>query len=252
MCSLQRLVVDGLVDPYLWPNLPRANMFIPTYDVGGTECMVVTREDARCWVVYCHGNAVTLADLHASGIPNAIVDACKCNFVAPQYPDKTASGASHDHAVVEAAQRTYEQLSLDTSSPVYMVGRSIGAGIALQACANRAPAGVVLISGFSSVKALAPYGLQWLVPKRLDNIKAIKHLKGVPKLILHGTQDELVPPENATALAGACDCGTLHLVPHMTHVPNADDIKVICTEMRKMVEQQQKPVMRHHYSLWRA
>lgn len=244
--------MDSLVDPYLWPRLSRRELYIPTYNVGGTECMVVTREDAHCWVVYCHGNAVTLADLYESGLPNAIVDACKCNFVAPQYPDKISAGAAHDNTVVEAARRAYEQISLDTSSPVYMVGRSIGTGIALQACAHRAPAGVVLISGFSSVKALAPRGLQWLVPQRLDNIKAIHQLKGVPKLILHGAQDELVPPDNATALAGACDCGTLLLVPHMTHVPTVDDIQTICAEMRKMVNQQHEPVTCHHYSLWRA
>ena len=244
--------MDGLVDPYLWPTLPNTHMFIPTYDVGGTECMVITREDARCWVVYCHGNSVTLGDLHASGIPSAIVDACTCNFVAPKYPDKTSSGTAYDNAVVEAARRTYEQLSLDTSSPVYMVGRSIGTGIALQACANRAPAGIVLISGFSSVKALAPWGLRWLVPTRLDNIQAIKHLKGVPKLILHGQKDEMVPPENAKTLADACDCGSLHLVPDMTHVPTAADIHVICREMRSMVEQRHKPVMRHHYLLWQT
>jgi len=257
MCSLavsnlHSLVSNAVVDPLLWPQLPQANLFLPTYDVGGTECMVVTRADALCWVVYCHGNAVTLTELHDSGIPNAIVDACKCNFIAPRYPAKAASGAAYDKAVVEAAQRTYEQLCLDTSSPVYMVGRSIGVGIALQACANRPPAGVVLISGFSSVKALAPWGLQWLVPARLDNVAAIKALKGVPKLILHGEMDELVPPANAHLLAGACDCGSLCIIPHMTHVPTPYDVNLICREMVKMVERQRKPVTGRHYLLWKT
>ena len=227
-------------------------MFIPTYDVGGTECMVVTREDAQCWILYCHGNSVTLSDLHDSGIPQRMVDSCRCNFVAPEYPPQVFSGSRHDDAVVEAACNVYDCLSGDSSGPVYVVGRSIGAGVALQACAKRRPAGLVLISGFASIKAMAPWGLQWVLPDRFDNLHAIHALQNVPKLIMHGSQDDVVPAGNAALLAKASDCCTVHIIEGMSHVPMPDQIRTMCDHIATLVEAHRTPVMMHHFCLWKT
>lgn len=253
MCSLGTRIVNRIIDPVVWPTLRRGRMFIPTYDVGGTECMVVTRDDAVGWLLYCHGNSVSLSDLHDSGIPQQMVERCNCNFVAPAYPDKLHSGQGHDNAVVDAVRRTYEQLCADTSSPIYVVGRSIGVGVALQACAQSIPAGLVLISGFSSIKSMAPWGLQWALPARFDNIKAIRKMQGVPKLIVHGEKDDLVPIKNAHALDAACDSCTLHRVSNMTHVPSAENIQEICRCMSILIQEHSAPKVKHpHYLLWKT
>lgn len=228
-------------------------MFIPTYDVGGTECMVVTREDAQCWVLYCHGNSVSLPELHDSGIPQRMVDSCRCNFVAPEYPVQSSTGSRHDDAVVKSARNAYDCLVRVSSSPVYVVGRSIGVGVALQACAQHRPAGLVLISGFASIKAMAPWGLQWALPDRFDNLLAIRTLHGVPKLILHGMQDDVVPPENATSLANAGDCSTIRMIEGMTHIPMAVHIGTMCSHIATLVDKTHRPHMpAHHFLLWKT
>ena len=253
MCSLGARLVDRIIDPMVWPTLRRGQMFIPTYDVGGTECMVVTRDDAIGWVLYCHGNSVSLSDLHDSGIPRQMVEKCRCNFVAPSYPDKLHIGKGHDDAVVDAVRRAYDQLCTDSRGPIYVVGRSIGVGVALQACAQSAPAGLVLISGFSSIKSMAPWGLQWVLPARFDNIGAIRQMKGVPKLIVHGEKDELVPVRNAYALDDASDSCTLHRVADMTHIPSAENIHEICDCMSTLIQAHSTPSMRNpHYLLWKT
>ena len=253
MCSLGARLVDRIIDPMVWPTLRRGRMFIPTYDVGGTECMVVTREDAVGWLLYCHGNSVSLSDLHDSGIPQRMVEACRCNFVAPAYPDKLYNGKGHDDAVVDAVRRAYDQLRADTQSPVYVVGRSIGVGVALQACAQAVPAGLVLISGFASLKAMAPWGLQWALPARFDNLAAIQHLQSVPKLIVHGDKYELVPVGNACALDRVSDNCTLRRVPDMTHVPSVDNIHEICRCMRTLIQTHNtSAAQHHHYLLWKT
>ena len=215
--------------------------------------MVVTRSDAIAWVMYCHGNSVSLSDLYSSGIPQQIVEHCQCNFVAPQYPVQTHNGQQHDDEVCTAVQNTYEKLCQDTSSPVYVVGRSIGAGVALQSCVQNPPAGLVLISGFSSLKEMAPWGLQWAMPSRFDNSNIVARLKGVPKLIIHGDSDMVVPVQNAHVLEKSCDKECCkYVIKGMTHVPSQRNITQICDYMRKLIHTGNNAVTPHHYSLWKT
>jgi pimeloyl-ACP methyl ester carboxylesterase len=219
------------VDRYLYtdaqdPGGQRDGKNFPTYNVGGTECLVVTRSDAVCWIVYSHGNAVTLQDLFASGVAHEIAESCKCNFVAPAYPARCGSGQCYDKAVVAAALVAYERLCLDSSVPVYLAGRSLGVGVALGvcACASRPPAGLLMLSGFASVRAMTSWAvLRCLIGDRYDNVRAIAldKLSAVHKLIVHGSSDGLVPPEHALALNdAACGPTQLHVIEGMGHCPD--------------------------------
>ena len=195
----------------------------PTYNVAGTQCVVVTRDDAVCWVVYCHGNAVTLYDLFASGVPTGISQECKCNFVAPAYPFKKSAGAAYDADVVHAARAVYERICDDHSAPVYMAGRSLGVGIALQACMSRPPAGLLLLSGFSSVRAMTTWAVvRYLMSDRYNNADGIscESLQDVHKIIVHGTSDELVPPAHAMVLEQSSCNSTLYMIDGMGHNPD--------------------------------
>ena len=253
MCSVisvMKSVSDYLVDPYLWPTLNNRPVLLPTFDIGGQECMMLTRDDACCWIVYCHGNSVTLADLWESGIPKAITESCRCNFIAPKYPDKDKYGESYDKEVIASVKRAYEQLQNDSQCPVYVVGRSIGAAIATQSCQESQPSGLVLISGFSSVRHLSPLGLRWLVPDRLNNLKGVESLSHVPTLIIHGEKDSLVLPENAEYIADAHGNADVVIIPDMTHTPMPANINAICNHIRKLIGKNSAIVARHHYLQW--
>lgn len=213
-------MLDWILDHYIYPSLGQRPQYRPfkTYNVGGSECLVVTREDATCWLLYCHGNSVTLDDLHASGVPQMLVERCKCNFVAPEFPVKSRSGRSHDEDVTNAAKAAYEQLCADYTAPVFVVGRSLGVGVALSACLHRQPAGLLLVSGFASIRNLAPTWLWYMLNDRFNNVKKVAHFT-CPKIIVHGNSDELVPVEHAHLLYKAAQNAKMELLP-MGHNPS--------------------------------
>lgn len=214
--------------------------------------MMITRTDATCWFLYCHGNSVTLMDLWKSGIPTRMTNECCCNFVAPVYPCKDVQGRDYDAKVIKAVENTYKRLCSDTSCPIYVIGRSIGSGIALNSCSHREPAGIVLISAFESVRKLAPWGLRWFVPNRLDNVSALKDYSGVNKLIIHGQEDDLVPLHHAETLASTTNRAKLSIIPAMTHVPTPTNISRICDEIKTFISKHRNNAIRAHYSLWKA
>ena len=216
--------LGSVVDYYLYPEVKESPFVYPTYNVGGVQCLLVTRADAVGWLVYCHGNAVTLGDLYSSGIAKSISDRCKCNFVAPAYPDdSTCTGLARDEQVVGAARAAYERICDDYGEPVWMAGRSLGVGVALAACSRRPPAGLMLLSGFSSVSEMTSWqALRCLIGERYNNTKAIATdgLKGVPKCIVHGTADTLVPPSHARTLCSCASDATLCMIDGMGHCPD--------------------------------
>ena len=223
-------ITGAIVDRYLYtdavdPGAKGHAKTFPTFCVGGTECLMITRADAVCWMVYCHGNAVTLHDLFNSGVAHAIADTCKCNFVAPAYPGKRSLGQAHDKAVVDAALVAYERLCEDSPLPVYLAGRSLGVGVVLGvcACARHQPAGLLMLSGFSSVRNMTQWSLlRCIIADRYNNAAALalKDVSSVPKLIVHGTDDVLVPMEHALALDAAGSNVNLHIIEGMGHSPD--------------------------------
>ena len=222
-------VVDGLTNYYLYPDTSNnpyksSRLQFPTFNVGGTRCLLISRDDAVCWMVYCHGNAVTLHDMFETGIARDIANACNCNLVVPEYPAKTGRGASHDDAVVHAVQSAYERICDDSVGPVYMAGRSLGVGVALQACVQRPPAGLVLVSGFSSLRDMTDWSLvRCLMSDRYNNTRLIgcDALNDVCKLIVHGTEDSIVPCSHAIKLEQSTCNVSVHLIEKMGHDPDS-------------------------------
>ena len=226
-CSLARWF-DDYVDSAIYPTQePAEKRKFLTYNVGGVECLVARRRDASSWLIYCHGNSVTLDDLHREGVATSIVAECGCNVIAPAYPTKTTCGESYDNTVVTSLHAVYSCLRADTDAPVYMVGRSLGVAITLRACAmaDKVPAGVVCLSGFTSVSDMVPAMLTpvaCLVRNRYNNRTAIadQTLSGVSKLIIHGSDDQLVPVAQALQLSEAASNSSLKIIQSMGHNPD--------------------------------
>lgn len=86
---------------------------------------------------------------------------------------------------------------------IVLFGRSLGAAVAIEV-ARAAPCGAVILeTPFLSIPAMAraafPFLPTSLLRTRFDNERKIPHLK-VPKLILHGDRDEIVPLAHARRL----------------------------------------------------
>lgn len=251
---------ESAVDYYLYPKVANKKQpLCPTYNIAGTECLLMTRSDATCWVFYCHGNTVTLSDLYVSNIAQSISERCKCNFVAPAYPAyQGPSGARHDTAIQQSVQAAYNKITQDHKQPVYIVGRSLGVAVSLHLdYDDNRPAGVVCISGFESVHRMLPCSaMRCVVADRYNNKKALEneHLTNVPKLLIHGDADSLIPIDHVKGLYSAACNSVLSIVPDMDHCPDANQWEAIYDRLASFVESSAKlhTLTDVAYPLWKC
>lgn len=104
---------------------------------------------------------------------------------------------------------------------VVVVGNSIGSGVATEVAAGAPVAGLVLVSGFTSLPDVVAPLYPWLPVRlllrdRFDNRAKIARVNA-PILLLHGTADSLIPARHSVALAGAARNTRLALVPGVGH-----------------------------------
>ena len=99
------------------------------------------------------------------------------------------------------------QRGWDPRQMVYF-GRSLGAAVALQTALVQPPAGLILESPFTSIRAmgrthylLLSLLIGWVIEADYDNLEKIKGLNS-PLLIFHGDRDSICPPEMGRSLYG--------------------------------------------------
>lgn len=95
------------------------------------------------------------------------------------------------------------------SDQIILYGQSLGCAVASHIAAAHDALGLILQSGFSSLRTVAyerfpilKYSLSLLVPNVLDNAKLLSQMK-IPLLIIHGDHDKIVPFDNAKMLYDA-------------------------------------------------
>jgi fermentation-respiration switch protein FrsA (DUF1100 family) len=104
---------------------------------------------------------------------------------------------------------------------VVVMGRSLGGAVAVELLSRERAAGLVLVSTLRSARAMArSMGLGLLAPlvgRRLDSESRIPTL-GVPLLVFHGEDDEIVPVEQGQTLYDrAAGPKALHRIPGARH-----------------------------------
>ena len=90
------------------------------------------------------------------------------------------------------------------ASKVFALGRSLGSGVAASLAAQRPLAGVILVTPFDSLTAVAqryyPYlPVKWLLRHRFDSFSLAPGID-VPMLCLIAGRDEVIPPAHAERL----------------------------------------------------
>jgi uncharacterized protein len=103
---------------------------------------------------------------------------------------------------------------------VVLFGRSLGSGLAASLAADMQPDLTVLVSPYTSLRALAAEHYPWVptallrYPLRTD--EAITKIRG-PLLLAHGGRDTLIAPEHSTRLQAIVPKAQLLLVPDAGH-----------------------------------
>ncbi|CAE7205391.1 abhd13 [Symbiodinium sp. KB8] len=127
------------------------------------------------------------------------------------------------------------------SSDIIIVGRSLGAAVALQVAATSAACGLVLIAPFLSLQdAVGQFvgqeASKVLVKNMFCNSEVIKTVKEVPVLVIHGDRDMLVDCSQGRQLLELCPSETKRFVspPGMGH--NDDLLANVDLLWRPMME----------------
>jgi len=150
-------------------------------------------------IVFCHGNAGNIS--HRVYNLRRFRDLGLSVFIFDyrgygQSEGKTTEIGSYDD--MRGAIDWLKSRGWQVEQMIYF-GRSLGAGVALQLALELPPAGLVLESAFTSIKAMGQkhYPLLWLLAgwaldARYDNLTKIGQLQA-PLLIFHGERDDIVP-----------------------------------------------------------
>ena len=93
------------------------------------------------------------------------------------------------------------------ASKVFLFGRSLGSGVAVQLAAERPLAGVILVAPFDSLVEVAkrhyPYlPVDWMLKHRFDSIGRAPKI-AVPLLCLVAADDRIIPAEHSRRLYAA-------------------------------------------------
>jgi fermentation-respiration switch protein FrsA (DUF1100 family) len=215
-CALQRRVLfprHAIPDPgNPEPTLKQAGIEQWHHDTpaGAVEAWYVPAPNAspanpRPAVILAHGNG----ELIDYNLPRAkTYTAMGLNVLMPEYRGYGRSkGSPSQQAIVSDFVAFYDRLAdreeVDASRIVFH-GRSLGGGVTAQLAEKRKPAALILESSFTSVPAISrTMGVpRFLVLDPFD-VKAVVEDYAGPVLIIHGTEDEIIPFTHAKALHAA-------------------------------------------------
>jgi len=171
---------------------------------------ILAPTNARGAVIVCHGNAGNIADRIwiARAFSSLGVDV----FLFDYRGYGRSAGFPTERGLYRDARAAYEVVRArygDTEAPpVIVYGRSLGGAVAVNLAAERAVRGIILEGTFTRVRDMArviypwlPIG--WLLSQRFDSLCKIGLLAGIPKIIAHSRDDEIVPFELGRTLFDA-------------------------------------------------
>jgi pimeloyl-ACP methyl ester carboxylesterase len=162
-------------------------------------------------IVIFHGNAgyALHRDYYVTGLKSLNAGWEPYLFEYPGYGSRI--GKSSEDGIKRAASRAIELLLQDDASPIYLIGESLGSGVASY-LASRYPgdiAGMLLVTPFTSLVDVAaghyPFvPVRALLREKYDSLEALNHYDGPIAFLLAGN-DEVVPTELGRQLHDSYD-----------------------------------------------
>lgn len=170
---------------------------VTTEDHVKIQCLYLPRADSEKVLIYFHGNAGNiyhripgLVKLRKAGV----------SVVGVGYRGYgNSEGTPSEAGIYQDGDAVYRYVTEELGYPksnVIILGRSIGASVALNIAQHKEIGGLILVTPLTTGKALAnASGLGVISPmagNAFDNASRIKHVK-VPLLVMHGTADRVIP-----------------------------------------------------------
>jgi fermentation-respiration switch protein FrsA (DUF1100 family) len=174
------------------------------------DLFLITNDDVRLhgWFVPSAGSRVTLLIFHgnAGNVSHRLewirlLHGLSCHVLIIDYRGYGKSeGSPFERGLyldARAAYRWWVQQQSGPGQKLVVMGESLGGCVAVDLAAEVNPAGLILQSTFTSARDMArtlfPLGLLHpLTGIRFDSVSKIGGVR-CPKLVIHGTRDEIVP-----------------------------------------------------------
>lgn len=159
-------------------------------------------------ILVLHGNAGDALG-RADYLP--VLEAAGFQSVLLEYPGYgPRDGEPSEKALVADARAALRRLKAEAPGPVFLLGESLGSGVAVQAAAAErgAVAGLLLVVPFARMTEVAaghyPYlPMKVLLRDRWDSLEAVRGYPG-PVAILIAERDEVVGADQGRRLAQGC------------------------------------------------
>jgi uncharacterized protein len=174
-------------------------------------------------LVLFHGNGETIAwslprasDLAATGLGVLLVE-------YRGYGQSVASGTPTEEGLYDdgAAALAFLAESGVPKERIVLWGTSLGTGVASQLAASGRGARLILCTPYTSIRELVAH-FAWFLPTRLivseqfDTLSRASRIH-IPTLVVHGTDDEVVPFAMGQAVADAIDGAAFVRIPGGHH-----------------------------------
>lgn len=162
----------------------------------GTRMYINLLEDRPTAVLY-HGNAGSACDRKTYA---DIFSQAGYGYIIVEYAGFSNDMQAPAHALLKQnAEQVVSYLDINNISPVVVVGESIGTGVATHHVSLSPPHKLILISPFTDLKAVARNRF-WFYPTSILVDNAFNNLANltdstVETLIIHGTEDDIIPFE---------------------------------------------------------
>jgi pimeloyl-ACP methyl ester carboxylesterase len=210
---------EGLVRAFLYhPTVLPPEAPLPPYIRGAREVWLDAADGNRIhglqWpappgrptILFLHGNAQSVFEW---GLISEELAPLECGLLLIDYPGYgKSSGSPNEAGLTAAGDVAIEWLGQVAGVPEYKVvvfGKSLGGGVASRIAQGRRLRGVVLESTFRSIPHVARRLLPMLPvgavisSERYETIERIGGIRA-PILVVHGTEDELIPVAEGKAL----------------------------------------------------
>jgi fermentation-respiration switch protein FrsA (DUF1100 family) len=173
-------------------------------------------------VLLCHGNAGNVGDrvLNAKLLCDAGFDVLLFDYRG--YGRSTGRpGEDGTYRDARAARLSLLRQPGIERSRIFYLGESLGAAVALELALEFPPAGLILQSAFTGVRDMArrhyPFIPPALIPDAYPSLRLVPGLRA-PLLVLHGEDDDIVPPSHGRALFDAApEPKDLRVFPGLGH-----------------------------------
>jgi fermentation-respiration switch protein FrsA (DUF1100 family) len=187
-------------------NLEYRDVFFTATDGVQLHGWYLPGEAGQPVLVFCHGNAGNIS--HRVDNLQRLRQLGLALFIFDYRGYGRSKGVASEEGTYQdlrGALRWLQEQGWSAKQMIYF-GRSVGAAVALQLALEQPPAGLVLESPFTSIKALGRHHYPllwwlggWAIGARYDNLAKIGRLR-TPLLIFHGAQDTIVPQRMGRAL----------------------------------------------------